>query len=62
MDIKKKEKELFKESVLLKETYMELSKTKGTFEKCRELKRKQDKIYHKQQFYKNLIKEMEKMK
>lgn len=59
-DIKKKEKELFQESVLLKEAYMELSKKKGTYEKCRELKKKQDKIYHKQQFYKNLIKEMEK--
>lgn len=59
-DIRKKERELYIESVMLKEAYMELSKTKGTYDRCRELKRKQDRIYHKQQFYKNLIKEMEK--
>lgn len=59
-DIKKKERELYIESVMLKEAYMELSKEKKNYNKCRELKRKQDKIYHRQQFYKNLIKEMEK--
>ena len=37
-----------------------LSKEKKNYDKCRELKKKQDKIYHRQQFYKNLIKEMEK--
>ena len=59
-DIKKKERELYIESVMLKDAYMELSKKKGTYNRCRELKRKQDKVYHKQQFFKNLIKEMEK--
>ena len=59
-DIKKKERELYIESLMLKDAYMELSKKKGTYDRCRELKRKEDKIYHKQQFFKNLIKEMEK--
>ena len=59
-DIKKKERELYIESVMLKDAYMELSKKKGTYNRCRELKWKQDKVYHKQQFFKNLIKEMEK--
>jgi elongation factor P--beta-lysine ligase len=59
-DLKKKERELYIESVMLKEAYMELSKKKGTYDRCRNLKKKQDKIYHRQQFYKNLIKEMEK--
>lgn len=59
-ELRKRERELYTESIMLKEAYMELSKKKGTYNKCRELKRKQDKIYHRQQFYKNIIKEMEK--
>lgn len=59
-DIKKKERELYIESLMLKDAYMELSKKKGTYDRCRELKKKEDKVYHKQQFFKNLIKEMEK--
>ena len=59
-DIKKKERELYIESLMLKDAYMELSKKKGTYDRCRELKKKEDKVYHKQQFFKNLIKEKEK--
>lgn len=59
-EIKKKEKELFIYSVMLKDAYMELSKKRKNFKKCRELQKEQDNIYNKQQFYSKLIKEMEK--
>ena len=54
-DIKKKERELYIESVMLKEAYMELSKEKKNYDRCRELKKKQDKIYHRQQIKKNQV-------
>lgn len=59
-EIKKKEKELFIHSMMLKDAYMELSKKRNNFHRCRELKQEQDDIYKKQQFYKKIIKEMEK--
>lgn len=45
------------ESMRLQESYMS---EKIPFEKCRELKEQQDKIYKKFKFYDNMIKELEK--
>lgn len=57
-DIKKKEREMYLQTKELKEKYWN---TKDYF-KARAMQLEGKKLYHKQQFYNKLIKEMEKIK
>jgi hypothetical protein len=57
-DLKKKEKEMYLQTIEMKKKYWN---TKDYF-KARAMQLEEKKLYHKQQFYKNLIKEMEEMK
>lgn len=62
-ELRKKERELFKEAMLLREMNFEITSKgdpKKTFNRAREIQRKQDELYKKQQFYKKIIREMEK--
>ena len=61
-DIKEKEKELYYASLYLKNAYLNMNKKNGTYEKARELQRKQDEVWKKQQFFKKYLEEMEKQK
>ena len=58
-ELRKKERELFKEAMLLREITSK-GDPKKTFNRAREIQRKQDELYKKQQFYKKIIREMEK--
>lgn len=55
-DIKKKEREMYIQTLLLKKKYWN---TKDYF-RARELQKEEKELYNKQQFYSKLIKEMEK--
>ena len=57
-NIKKKEREMYLQTKELKEKYWN---TKDYF-KARAMQLEEKRLYHKQQFYNKLIKEMEKMK
>ena len=63
--ILKRERELFNETWRLKQASFSITEKKGNKEeryyKSRELQRQEDEIYKKQQFFKNFIKEMEKI-
>ena len=63
--ISKREKELFQEAWRLRNASFEISKLPGKredkFNKSRELQERENEIYKKQQFFKNYIKEMEKI-
>lgn len=55
-EIKKKEKDMYIQTLLLKKKYWN---TKDYF-RARELQKEEKELYNKQQFYSKLIKEMEK--
>lgn len=62
-ELRKKERELFQESWILKNISFELTEKgnpRKNFEKSREIQKRQNEVYKKQQFYKKLLKEMEK--
>lgn len=62
-DIKKKERELYRDACFLRTAIIKMDVTKGTQKqknRKKELFKEKDEIIRKQQFYKNLIKEMEK--
>lgn len=62
----KREQELFNETCRLRSVTFEMTKTrkqnKENFDKVREIQKKEIELYKKQQFFKNYLKEMEKMK
>lgn len=60
-DIRKRERELYFESVRLKKIYLE-NKENASKEKTIEIMKQELEIYKRQQFFKNMINEMEKMK
>lgn len=60
-DIRKRERELYFKSKGLKDMYMEEGK-KGNKEKSYKLRQEELKIYDRQQFFKKMIREMEKEK
>lgn len=60
-DIRKRERELYFESVRLKKIYLE-NKENASKEKTIEIMKEELEIYKRQQFFKNMINEMEKMK
>lgn len=55
-DVREKKERLYKESLLLR---LEASNT-GNYDKSMELRKKQDKLYKKWLFYRNVITEMDK--
>ena len=55
------ERELFKESWNLRGASFEVAKNGNNYKKSKELQNKQNEVYKKQQFFKNFIKEMEKI-
>ena len=63
--ILKRERELFNQTWLLKQASFEATKNKGDkekqFKRSRELQQQENELYKKQQFFKNYIKEMEKI-
>ena len=63
--IEQRERELFQESWILRGASFETvkaGKSKKNYEKSRELQKRQDEVYKRQQFYLKYIKEMEKRK
>ena len=63
--ILKRERELFEETWRLKQASFEATQRKGNkeknFNRARELQKREDELYKKQQFFKNYLKEMEKI-
>lgn len=59
-DIRQKEKEMFLETWRLKRASLEVSKT--DYERSRKIQEKENELYKKQQFFRKMIKEMEKEK
>ena len=64
--ILRRERELFNETWKLKQASFKITEQPGRkeekFNKSRELQKKEDELWKKQQFFKNYIKEMEKLK
>lgn len=58
MDIKQKEKEMYIQTKLMKQKSWNIK----NYDEARKLQLEEKKLYHKQQFYNKLIKEMEKIK